>query len=45
MYRRKSSDLVLILVVHDVLLHPRVNMNEGNSYLKPIFGIYLEDRI
>ena len=28
-------DQVLILVVHLVLLHPSVNMNEGNNYLKP----------
>ena len=40
----KVVDQVLILVVHHTLLHPSVNMNEGNNYLKLPFGIYLVDR-
>jgi len=38
-------DQVLILEVHRVLFHPTLNMSWRNDYLRPLFDIYLEDKI
>ena len=41
----RAVDQVLILEVHNALLHPNLSMSERNNYLQLLFGIYPEDKI